>query len=296
MVIEDAYRSPAMQRGLARSPRVLDPVARPARLRSPAGIRAHARAAPCGVSPRSSQRPRTATHMSASALDISVVEEATGEELDRGGPYLTLSALTPMHSPLVGPQARANRALITEIMERNGFVAYPYEFWHYSSGDTFSRYLAHAGTPARFGPVLLDPTTGATSPLADLEGELNPLDEVRELAAEALRRAVEDTPPTAEPDETRPAGARLRRGASAAGCASRSRRRSSGPAGATAAAAAGARAGRRRPRRGSHPGRYGSCRAPGWLRHAVPPRGSPRSSARGAGRSSGAATPTMSGF
>mgnify|MGYP001605652655 FL=1 len=42
---------------------------------------------------------------------------------------------------------------ITELMKRHGFIAYPYEFWHYSSGDAYDEYLTGLNKEARYGPV-----------------------------------------------------------------------------------------------------------------------------------------------
>ena len=45
------------------------------------------------------QIPKTGTHMSESAIDISVLDRTTGAEVNRGKPYLELSELTPLNSP-----------------------------------------------------------------------------------------------------------------------------------------------------------------------------------------------------
>src|SRR5262249_28552503 len=152
IVIEDAYRSVQMQTGLARAPYVLDVVAQRVVWESQRGVDRidlllRRTAALCANS------PRTGTHMSASALDISVVQVDTGADVDRGGPYLELSYLSPMHSPFVTGPAAEHRQQISELMARHGFVAYPYEFWHYSKGDAYGEYLTHSGRPGRYAPV-----------------------------------------------------------------------------------------------------------------------------------------------
>jgi zinc D-Ala-D-Ala dipeptidase len=185
LLIEDGYRTREMQCGLARAPGVLNVVAERVVWERDGG----------DVSPEDVLKrvaalcanwPRTATHMSASAVDISVVDEATGVEIDRGAPYLALAQVTPMLSPFISPEAAENRAAISEIMARHGFVAYPYEFWHYSQGDTFANFIGKSDQPARFGPVKVDARSGRTVPLDDLDAELNPVSEVADLVKQAL--------------------------------------------------------------------------------------------------------------
>ncbi|RYF73986.1 MAG: hypothetical protein EOO39_09405, partial [Cytophagaceae bacterium] len=74
---------------------------------------------------------KTGTHVSGSAIDISVYSLEDGSEIDRGGPYLEMSELTPMKSPFVLESSLRNRQEITDVMAQHGFVAYPFEFWHY---------------------------------------------------------------------------------------------------------------------------------------------------------------------
>ena len=141
--------------------------------------------------------PRVGTHMAASAVDVSVVERETGNEIDRGAPYLELSELTPMYSPFGPPQALRNRATITAMMNQFGFVAYPYEFWHYSKGDVYAQSLAHTGAPSRYGPVLIQ-ADGAVEPLEAIASALNsPEDLLLELAdvrAESQSRSLPEAP------------------------------------------------------------------------------------------------------
>ena len=94
--------------------------------------------------------PRVGTHCGASAIDVSVINLASGKEVDRGAPYLEISEKTPMGSPFVSAEARKNRADITSLMKRHGFDTYRFEFWHYNAGDAYAGYLAGEGTA---GPV-----------------------------------------------------------------------------------------------------------------------------------------------
>lgn len=164
MRVEDGYRTREMQRGNALREDVFDVVLRkvvwecggevpPVDLLS---RRLAALIANC---------PKVGTHMSGTAIDISVLDRDTGVELDRGGRYLELSELTPMASPFISPTARENRAAITTLMARHGFVAYPWEFWHYSQADAYAEYLRHTGKPARYGAVDADLPGGKVTPI-----------------------------------------------------------------------------------------------------------------------------------
>jgi D-alanyl-D-alanine dipeptidase len=172
LVIEDCYRTREMQRQLALLPAVLD------------AVRARARWELEGADPPRelvvrrlaaviAAAPNVGTHMSASAIDVSLLDRSTGAELDRGGPYLEISERTPMVSPFVTAEQRAVREQVTEAMAEQGFVAYPYEFWHYNRGDVFEHHLHGNPEPAPFGAVDVDPETGEATPMADPTATLN---------------------------------------------------------------------------------------------------------------------------
>jgi zinc D-Ala-D-Ala dipeptidase len=135
------------------------------------------------------QIPATGTHMTGSAIDVSVLDRSTGDEVDRGVPYLEMSERTPMNSPFVSPQARHNRQEITAIMRASGFVEYPFEFWHYSSGDAYDQCLRGTGQPARYGAIDLDTTTGRVTPIDEPQKPLNSLDDIRAAIRAALDRS-----------------------------------------------------------------------------------------------------------
>lgn len=126
--------------------------------------------------------PKIATHMSASAVDTSVLQADGQTEVDRGGPYLELSERTPMESPFISETARTNRREISAIWTDHGFVAYPFEFWHYSQGDAYDQYIRGTGRPARYQAIDWDPRTRSMRPLSDL---LTPL-----VSPEHIRRAI----------------------------------------------------------------------------------------------------------
>jgi len=131
--------------------------------------------------------PKVGTHMSGSAVDVSVHRLEDGSEVDRGAPYIELSEKTPMGSPFVSRQARANRDAITRIMARHGFVTYPFEFWHYNRGDALEARLRRSRRPARYGPVDLDPSNGTVTSIADPLEPHNSLDDLAARLEELLR-------------------------------------------------------------------------------------------------------------
>lgn len=131
--------------------------------------------------------PKIGTHMSGSAIDISVFDEE-GREVSRGGPYLEVSERTPMRSPFISQADLRNRLQITEIMESHGFMHFPFEFWHYNKGDAGAHILTKNPEPAKYGPVNWDPATNEVTPVADPMSPLNPLPAIEAEIAAALAR------------------------------------------------------------------------------------------------------------
>lgn len=185
--IEDGYRTRAMQKGIARAPQIFDLILK--RILWETGGRDPAPEFMLRrITAVIATMPKIGTHMSGSALDISVMQAKDGREVDRGGPYLEISELTPLASPFIPARARQNRDTITAIMARHGFIAYPYEFWHYSQGDIYAEYLQKTGKPARYGAVDWDSRTGKVKPLDNPETLLNSLEEIEAEIRHALAR------------------------------------------------------------------------------------------------------------
>ncbi len=177
--VEDAYRNVTMQKYLSRCAMVMGALAEKLRWecrgeRPPLELVVRRAAAVTAAA------PKVGTHMSGSALDISVFDRDSGEEIERGGPYIVLSEITPMDSPFVSPEARRNREEITALMRRHGFVAYPWEYWHYSAGDAYDEYLRGTGRPARYGAVHCAAEGGAVEAMADPCALLNSPEEFAE--------------------------------------------------------------------------------------------------------------------
>ncbi len=176
--VEDGYRTRTMQKGVGLLPFLFDVILRKVvweldgRTPEPAFLFKR-------LLTLVAQMPKTAPHMSGAAIDISVLDRATGAEIDRGGPYLEMSERTPMNSPFVSPQARRNRREITAIMRESGFVEYPYEFWHYGSGEVFEECVRRTGRPIRYGAVNCNAATGQVTPIEEPQRPLNLLAEMQ---------------------------------------------------------------------------------------------------------------------
>lgn len=187
MKVEDGYRTCEMQMYLARTPSlfsaILDRV-----LWELGGETPTAEFMAERVGALIAGNPKVGTHMSCSAIDISVFDRATGKEIDRGAPYLEMSELTPMDSPFVSEAARANRYAICDVMVAHGFVAYPWEFWHFNQGDIHDAYFNKRTAPAKYGPVDWDPATNRVTAVADPLAPLNSAAEIQQQIEAALAR------------------------------------------------------------------------------------------------------------
>jgi D-alanyl-D-alanine dipeptidase len=188
MLVEDGYRTAEIQKHLGMVPYVFDRVLQQVRweldgqIPTPEFMRRRCTALVATI-------PKIGTHMSASAIDISVfLRDDPAQEVDRGGPYLEMSELTPMDSPFVSRRARENRVAITGIMRRHGFVEYPFEFWHYSGGDCYDQHLRDTGKPAIYGAIDWDPATDTVTPVSDPRRPLHSDDEIEREIAAALDR------------------------------------------------------------------------------------------------------------
>ncbi len=186
MKIEDAFRTLTMQKFLARAPHTFDFIVERVYWECN-GTQPSVDLLTRRVAALVAAAPKVGTHMSGSAIDISVLDRTTGHEIDRGRPYLEMSELTPMDSPFISAEATANRAAITALMAKYGFVTYPWEFWHYNKGDAYDHYFNKTGQPARYGAVNINLADGSVQAIAD---PLTPLNTAEEIEGE-MRAAVE---------------------------------------------------------------------------------------------------------
>jgi D-alanyl-D-alanine dipeptidase len=64
------------------------------------------------------------------AIDLTLIDLATGRELEMGTPFDTFSAAA--HTANASGEAATNRQKLKIAMEREGFVNYDQEWWHFS--------------------------------------------------------------------------------------------------------------------------------------------------------------------
>ncbi len=172
--IEEGYRTRQMQTELVRKPAVFDAILKKCvwenggRMPSSEMVFRRAIVMVANI-------PKIGTHMSGSAIDISVFHRDDGSEVWRGNAYLEMSERTPMRSPFIDTVDLENRLAITEMMEAHGFMHFPFEFWHYNKGDAGDHILNQLAGPARYGPVHWDPANNEVIPYENPMDPLNPL-------------------------------------------------------------------------------------------------------------------------
>ncbi len=65
------------------------------------------------------------------AVDLTVVDLQTGEELDMGGHHDLLDVSSATRSPLITARQQANRLILRDAMAEAGMRNYSKEWWHY---------------------------------------------------------------------------------------------------------------------------------------------------------------------
>jgi D-alanyl-D-alanine dipeptidase len=71
-------------------------------------------------------------HTRGSTVDLTIIDLATGKELDMGSPYDYFGTVShPLQKKLSKTQ-RANRLLLRNLMLSNGFKPYENEWWHFT--------------------------------------------------------------------------------------------------------------------------------------------------------------------
>ncbi|MFO0821265.1 MAG: M15 family metallopeptidase [Pirellulales bacterium] len=186
--IEDGYRSLEMQGQLVRKPELFDAILQKCIWENGGAV------PPVELVFRRAivliaNIPKIGTHMSASAIDVSVFRRDDGSEVWRGNSYLEMSERTPMRSPFVDEESLRNRLEITAMLEAQGFVHFPFEFWHFNKGDAMGNLLTGVQQPGKYGPVHWDPRTNQVTAVTDPLTPLNPLPVIEREIAAAMRRA-----------------------------------------------------------------------------------------------------------
>ena len=176
--LEDGYRSPARQAEGARSDycfrNALEKVRWELGGREPTAEEVFRR-----LCVWTATTPKFANHTSGSAVDVWLLRRADGQPVDLGAPYPEFSERTPMDSPFVTDEARRHRRVLCEAFAEQEFLPYPYEFWHFSHGDSDYELLAGRGRAARYGPVHWDDENARLTPVADPLAPFLTLDDIR---------------------------------------------------------------------------------------------------------------------
>ena len=71
-------------------------------------------------------------HSRGSTVDLTLLDEATGKELDMGGTFDYFGASSHTDYGGLTPEQQANRALLRDAMLRHGFRAIKTEWWHFT--------------------------------------------------------------------------------------------------------------------------------------------------------------------
>jgi D-alanyl-D-alanine dipeptidase len=74
-------------------------------------------------------------HSRGSTVDLTLVELATGTELDMGSPWDFFDPVSWPDSTAVNAEQQANRLRLREVMLRYGFVPITTEWWHFTLGN-----------------------------------------------------------------------------------------------------------------------------------------------------------------
>lgn len=74
-------------------------------------------------------------HSRGSTMDLTIIDVASGEELDMGAGYDLFDPLSWPSDMRPTAQQRANRALLRAVMLKNGFRPLKEEWWHFTLND-----------------------------------------------------------------------------------------------------------------------------------------------------------------
>jgi D-alanyl-D-alanine dipeptidase len=74
-------------------------------------------------------------HSSGSTVDITLVDGATGKELDMGSHWDFFGERSWVDYENITEQQKANRQLLQNFMAKHGFRNYPKEWWHFTLKD-----------------------------------------------------------------------------------------------------------------------------------------------------------------
>jgi D-alanyl-D-alanine dipeptidase len=93
---------------------------------------------------------RGSPHSMGAAIDLTLVDQASGAELDMGTAFDAFTPLSHHGNQQIGAEAQRNRHLLMGIMTTAGWDFYRNEWWHYQLFNARAQY-----------PVLTDTVLGA---------------------------------------------------------------------------------------------------------------------------------------
>ena len=87
-------------------------------------------------------------HETGGAIDVALCD-ADGKDYDYGTKYHEKSSANKTKSKHIKKEHKENRRMLLDTMQSQGFINSPYEWWHFSYGD--SNWAAYNGR--RFGAI-----------------------------------------------------------------------------------------------------------------------------------------------
>jgi D-alanyl-D-alanine dipeptidase len=72
------------------------------------------------------------SHTRGSAVDLTLFDLKTGQDLDMGSRFDFFDEISHTHSSLITAEQKKNRMLLKDMLELRGFVNYWKEWWHFS--------------------------------------------------------------------------------------------------------------------------------------------------------------------
>lgn len=75
---------------------------------------------------------KQSSHSRGSAVDLTLIDVKTGQNLDMGSAFDYFDDLSHTDSPKATAAQKKNRVILKELMESRGFKNFSQEWWHYS--------------------------------------------------------------------------------------------------------------------------------------------------------------------
>ena len=75
---------------------------------------------------------KQSSHSRGSTVDLTLLEMRTGREVDMGSPFDFFGEISHPDFRGITEEQYANRMLLRSVMMRNGFLPFPFEWWHFT--------------------------------------------------------------------------------------------------------------------------------------------------------------------